>query len=180
MRILPVNNYNYQSKTQNNKNKNVNFGMFFGTPAEAERLCKSAGFTKVGQRLARFLKELGKEIKTPFGETIAAREFSKEEVTQLRIIAKRAKEANIVMSPKEARSFEMVLKTDPESLKNYFRGFDDLEFSSKDFIDVLEAIIGGAKPVTKKTRAYLIALECSLKTVEWFKQKLSTASFIKQ
>lgn len=36
MRILPVNNYNYQSKTQNNQ-QNVNFGMFYGSAQSAAR-----------------------------------------------------------------------------------------------------------------------------------------------
>ena len=48
MRILPLNNYNYQSKVQNNaqnnKQQNVNFGLFHGTPEPAGKFLKLTDF----------------------------------------------------------------------------------------------------------------------------------------
>lgn len=116
MRILPVSNYNYQSKTQNNKQQNVNFGMFKCTSEEAESLCNLAGFTKAGKRLRTFMANLGKKVRNASGEMVDGRKFNVEEKAQLEALAKRAE--NMVMSPEEGRFVEPLLSLNEGEFKN--------------------------------------------------------------
>lgn len=149
MRILPVNNYNYQSKIQN-KQQNVKFGMYKAkaNAVDAKRLCE-AGFIRVGEILHGFLANLGKKVKTPSGETSVGRQFKREELQKLRTLADQAEKENTVMSLAEHRDFEMILSSIPESLDH------KSEFTNESLIIVIEALIDEANPVINKTRAYL-------------------------
>lgn len=153
MRILPVNNYNYQSKTQNNK-QNVNFGLFQGDAADAKKLCDLAGFTKLGERLNTFLKFL------------VGRQFKKKELKELQALVDKAEKANVVMSPKEHRSVEIILSAASKGPKTRWWMTYDSGISNTDFITLFDAVITGAKPVTGPIQARLSKLEAHVQEIK--------------
>jgi hypothetical protein len=139
MRILPVNNYNYQSKTQNNQQQNVNFGMFKGSADDVKKLCDLAEFTKLGAKLKDFS---------------VSRKFEQQELKEFQTLVERAEKENIVMSPIEDRNVEIILLSDQEGTKHRFRGNDGI-ISNGDFIKLFAAIVDRAKPVTEPVQYWL-------------------------
>lgn len=149
MRILPVNNYNYQSKTQNNQKQNVNFGMICGTPAEAKGLCK-AGFFNVEDAIAALVRKAEAAFRMGNAKKPVRVFLDAKENFTLHGYLKAAREKNVVMSPEEEQAIAALFEL-PET-----------ELPNKAFLGILEAEIEEANPVTKPIQAKLTRLEfCS-------------------
>lgn len=155
MRILPITNYNYQNKTQNNKQQNVNFGMFKCTPADAVRLGK-AGFTKMGEKLTGFSKAavaICEGGTADFEGVTLQRKFEPAQVIALRLNILEVERANVVMSPDEDKDLGFVLANS-----------DFIPF--RDLMTGIKMITERAKPVTKAVQAKLTELESFSRTAE--------------
>lgn len=139
MKILPVNNYSYQSKAQDKQN--VNFGMLRGSKETAERLCK-AGFVDVKKTIANFVE-------------IAQRAFQMDHPTEnlfdeterniLNYLLDQAGVKHTVMSPEERKSFA----------KKLFK----VEPTNRPILEVLGAEIDYAKPVSPQTEEAITKFE---------------------
>lgn len=136
MRILPVNNYNYQSKIQNNKQQNVNFGMRHGNLEITKRFCEAAGFTSFGTRLRDFVVGLQRQNNCyqhitgaiP-GQGFKCRRFEASEVTGLQDLMRTANTKNVIMAPAESKRFlAEVENADPDVVKNdeFFQRIEQL------------------------------------------------------
>lgn len=135
MRILPVNNYNYQAKPQNNKQQNINFGLLKGSEADTLRLCKE-GF----KGLAEIVLENSGRVKK--GTTELIRTFSDAERTALAECVA-GENINIVASPGEVEIFNDLFGTHPDLLSN------------KVLIDAITTEIEHVTPVTEQMRTQL-------------------------
>lgn len=126
MRILPVNNYNYQTKTQNSKQQNVNFGMLHGSPEITKRFCDAAGFIRVASRLRDFVVALQRQtncyihVTGPIpGYGLKCRRFVADEVTRLQVLRTAADNKCLIMTPEEStRFFNEIENADPDVVKN--------------------------------------------------------------
>lgn len=124
MRILPVNNYNYQAIPQNNQKQNVNFGMLKGDRLITKRFCEAAGFTSFATRLKDFGVSLQREgckyisiAKT--GKGFRSRTFKTEEVARLINLETLADNKNVIMAPAESTRFlAEVENADPDVVNN--------------------------------------------------------------
>lgn len=151
MRILPVNNYNYQSQTQNNKQKNVNFGMLFSDADKAGKLCDLAEFVEVGRGITSILTRVKESIfkerpnfRKPFEPN------DKDDIALSKVLeAAAAKHA--VMSPDEVEKLAKLFFTDINKISN------------ETLIGIIKAEVDNAKSVTEPMQRQLAELEDLLK-----------------
>lgn len=151
MRILPVNNYNYQSqshnKAQSNKQQSVQFGMLHGSAVDAERLCK-AGFKGVADAIINIGHKIFGITSCPTPEEAAARRsFRQIDLSTLFGYLSEAKTKNMVMSPEEERTLTRLFEQ-PET-----------DISNQRLLEVIRTEIEQAKPVTEEIKDDLERLE---------------------
>lgn len=158
MRILPVNNYNYQIQNQkNNQKQNVNFGMIQGEHIP-KTLCDLAGFKKLWTTLTRVLTTLViKEGQANLGGVRINRAFSKAELAELKPYIAMAKRTNVVISPQEE-----------EALGENLAATDII--SNEELIRIIKAEVSRAKLATFPIALKLEKLSESLRMVESLKQ----------
>lgn len=146
MRILPVSNYNYQSKTQNNKQQNVNFGMLHGSPDDAKRLLK-AGFFDVEDAINAIVTKVGVAFRKAPQDTKIRKPLELDDNFTLYRYLKTAREKHAVMSLEEKEAFETLFEQ-PET-----------DIPTKTFLSMLEADIECSNPVTELMQSKLTELE---------------------
>lgn len=153
MRILPVRNYNYQSKTQNNKQQNVNFGMFKGDAVDAERLCK-AEFVKVSDFLSELMEKVQAKLPIGHNKTSLRNPFSPNEETEFVNCINEARLKNMVMSPHEKRIMTEISESSEAAIPN------------RSLVGIIKDKIERANPVTESIQVKLARLEFCTKERE--------------
>ena len=156
MRILPLNNYNYQSKVQNNaqnnKQQNVNFGLLCGTQELSTKCRKLAWFCKAEDLLKSFLSRMERVrskqnqasvtmVSVDFKRT---QEFTPQNIAELIRLKQKASVKNVLVAPGERFWLH----------ENYY-GVKSTEV----FLQELEAEIDAAKPIDQTIQIKLEELE---------------------
>lgn len=168
MRILPVSNYNYQSKTQNNQKQNVNFGMIQGEHIPDE-LCNLAEFKKFGAVFTGFLTTLMEKGSAVLGGFNVSRKLGEADLAILRKHIGIAEATKVVMSPAEEMRLGKILT--------------DTNLSDADLVKIIGAEISGAElatfPMATKLSDLRKALVAAANASKDGEQHLSIADSIK-